>query len=124
MKEEQAKTTAQGLGVISLILGIWLIVSPFMLSYDTGSAMNDTVVLGIIVSILSIIRLAAPSQRWAGWLNILAGLWLIIAPFIFSFDGAVTYWNDIIVGVVLAVVAFWAVSTSITPAHPSQHIVS
>lgn len=46
--------------------------------------------------------------RWASGLNVLAGLWLIAAPFVLAFDGIqVALWNHVIAGV--AVVAMAAI---------------
>lgn len=44
--------------------------------------------------------------RWASAGNVLAGLWLIIAPFVLNFEGADNaQWNHIIVGLAVLVIA-------------------
>lgn len=44
--------------------------------------------------------------RWASSANIVAGLWLIAAPFVLNFEGVeVAQWNHIIVGAAVAVIA-------------------
>lgn len=44
--------------------------------------------------------------RWASSANVLAGLWLIAAPFVLNFEGAdVAQWNHIIVGAAVALIA-------------------
>jgi hypothetical protein len=44
--------------------------------------------------------------RWASGLNILAGLWLIIAPFVLAYSGLQNaLWNDVIIGIGVAVLA-------------------
>lgn len=44
--------------------------------------------------------------RWASSLNVLAGLWLVIAPFALNFTSSSNaMWNSIIVGVVVLVLA-------------------
>jgi len=120
MDKEQARTTARSLGIINLILGIWLILSPFIFSYESG-AMTNSIVLGIVVAILAIIRLSAPSQTWASWLNGIAGLWLIVSPFIFGFMQTALLWDQIIVGIVVAVLGFWN-GTLAMPMKPTHHI--
>lgn len=104
-RDREGNSSIQSMSFINLILGAWLIVSPWFLNYSSGAIWNQ-VVLGIIVVVLSIIRLAAPSQQWASFLNGVAGIWLIIAPFIIGFQHSVAYWNEIIVGIVLAWIAF------------------
>ncbi|MGV8083794.1 MAG: SPW repeat protein [Coriobacteriia bacterium] len=44
--------------------------------------------------------------RWASSLNVLAGIWLVIAPFILGFtSSASAMWNSIAVGAVVVVLA-------------------
>lgn len=116
--EQQAKTTAKGIGIINLVLGIWLIISPFLFNYS-GNAMTNSIILGVVIAILAIIRLSAPSQTWASWLNGVAGLWLIIAPFIISATQASVLWNHIVVGLVVAVISFW--NSTMTLPLPTTH---
>jgi hypothetical protein len=59
---------ATGLSWINLFLGIWLILSPFVLGFTTASAaMSNAIFLGILVSMFSALALAtqspAPSPR-------------------------------------------------------------
>lgn len=101
----ESRSSIQSMGIINLILGAWLIVSAWFLNYNSGAIWNQEI-LGIIVVILSLVRLAAPSQQWASFLNGVAGIWLIIAPFIIGFQHSVSYWNSIIVGIIIAWIAF------------------
>jgi SPW repeat len=54
---------------------------------------------------------APPAADWrttvatASGLNLLAGIWLIIAPFVLGYDNGDPYWNDIVFG---AIVGFFA----------------
>lgn len=91
---------------INFILGVWLIISPWIFSYTSGAAKWNQFAFGIAIAVLAIIRYAIPRTSWASWLNGLAGIWMIIAPFILSYDQTVAYWNEIIVGIVVAVLAF------------------
>lgn len=44
--------------------------------------------------------------RWASAGNVLAGLWLILAPFVLNFEGAeIAQWNHVIVGSAVLVLA-------------------
>jgi hypothetical protein len=47
---------------------------------------------------------AADDVRTAAGLNALAGIWLIIAPFVLGY-GANVYWNDIVFGAIVLAVA-------------------
>lgn len=46
---------------------------------------------------------------WQNWVNVVAGVWLILAPFILKFgDSAAAKWNSIIFGIVIAALAIWS----------------
>ena len=42
----------------------------------------------------------------ASGLNIIAGIWLICAPFVLGYDNGDPYWNDIVFGAIVTVLAF------------------
>ncbi|HYE22715.1 MAG TPA: SPW repeat protein [Verrucomicrobiae bacterium] len=43
---------------------------------------------------------------WQHWLNLLAGIWLIVSPYVgFTSDAMVT--NMVVTGIVVAVLAIW-----------------
>jgi hypothetical protein len=53
---------------------------------------------------------------WTSWLNLLLGLWVIIAPFVVAFSGSPTaVWNDVIVGALIAIAGLVA-AQSMSPA--------
>ena len=59
----------------------------------------------------------APDRReWrstiiiASGLNVLAGIWLIIAPFVLGYGSGDPYWNDIVFGAIVAVLALARIS--------------
>jgi len=45
------------------------------------------------------------------WIFVLAGIWLIIAPFVLGYsDTTSALWNDIVLGIVVAVVGIFGYS--------------
>jgi len=105
---------------VMLVLGIWLFLSPFILGYpDYGSTMAvNSFVFGIIVAVLAIAALSRP-QMWEEWVNLVLGLWLIVAPFALGFraeTGATT--NHIVVGLLIAIDA-----VSVLIDFPSQRLI-
>lgn len=99
----------------NVLLGIWLIISPWVLGYGAlGAAVWDAVVVGAAIFIIAAIRLGwARQARPLSWLNVLLGLWLIISPWVVNVarNRPAPYWNDVIVGIVVAVLAWIAAST-------------
>lgn len=102
----------QSIGIINVILGAWLIVSPYILGYTSSAAKWNQTILGIVVLVLAGLRALAPRQQWLSFLNGLAAIWLIIAPWVLNYNRSVAYWNEVVVGIVVGVLAFW--NSSIT----------
>ena len=92
---------------INLILGIWLIISPFVfVSVGPKVTVANNVVLGILLIASSwwILAVTAPAGG-VSWFQMLCGIWLIIAPFVLRYNQvthAVT--NDVIVGIIAFIV--------------------
>ncbi len=83
------------------ILGIWMIISPFLGFGAMGYAWIDWVV-GVICAILGFASVGA--RPWQGWLTGIVGVWLFIAGFIPGLhQGAGVYWNDILVGIAFVI---------------------
>lgn len=48
-------------------------------------------------------------MKWIGWTTLIFGIWLLIAPFVLGYTGtAGALWNDIILGVLVAIFGGWA----------------
>ena len=93
----------------SLVLGLWLAVSPWALSYahETLPAWNAHIV-GIIIAVAALAALLA-FQKWEEWVIGLLGVWLIASPFMLGFSAlAHALWNQLIVGVLAIALAAWA----------------
>ena len=87
-----------------LVLGLWLIVSPFSFGYRSVPLIWSDVISGILVTALAVI--AFRTQRaWAAWANTFVGLWLAFAPLAFWAPDAAAYANDTLVGVLVIVFA-------------------
>lgn len=94
-----------------LLFGLWLFFSPFLLSYSslTSIAAWNSSLLGFAIAFFAMMALAIP-RLWEEWINLVLGLWLIIAPFVlgFSADNAAT-WNHVVLGVLISADALWAI---------------
>ncbi len=99
------RRTSNTASIISLLIGIWLIISPYILNYSSfGISSSNAVIVGIVVAILALIKLANYEANWAGWINFLLGLWMIIAPFAMGHGSVGTVVsNEVILGIILAI---------------------
>jgi hypothetical protein len=108
------RTQVQTASGLNIILGLWLVIAPWVLDYSSqNNAVWNQVVIGLAVATLATARVAAP-EKFASlsWTNFVLGTWLVIAPFILRYNDttntAAIYWNDIIVGVLILALAAWS----------------
>lgn len=100
----------KGLSWTIFILGLWLAVAPFALFYSgTSAALWGDVIVGILIAALALWRaLGAETKDMTGviWIVAVLGVWVLIAPFVLGYGGiAAAVWNDVIVGIIVAVFA-------------------
>lgn len=101
---------ASGLNVIA---GLWLIISPWVLANRASATYWDDVIVGVVVAVLAFIRAAGwYSATWMSWLNVLLGLWLIVSPWVLRAQTSQAYWNEVIVGVIIAILGAWSAFSS------------
>jgi hypothetical protein len=111
VRDMESRNQAITASWINIIAGVWLIFAPFVLGYANNIPRTNDIWLGIIVGVLAVIRAFTPSRTsWLSWANVVAGIWLIIAPFVLGYANAVPWWNDIILGIIVAGVALWNTS--------------
>lgn len=113
MNRTEAKRDVHWASGINVIVGIWLILAPWWLGYSTieRAVVND-MVIGAAVFILALARVGAPLRYESlSWVNVVFGLWLIVAPWVLaygeadvlSFNESWANWNDVVCGVIIAV---------------------
>jgi len=104
-EERVSMSERSGLGSswANVLLGIWVIISPFVLGVHTPKGIWNNVVVGALVGILAVIRWSMHQQGWS-WLNMILGIWLVISPFVLFLSGA-AMWNNAILGIIVAALA-------------------
>jgi hypothetical protein len=91
-------------GWLVWILGLWLVVTTFLGLGATFTVWNAWII-GVIAAAWGFGRVRA--TPWQGWLSGVLGFWLILFGFIPALhDGAVLLWNNVLVGLALAVAGF------------------
>lgn len=94
-----------------VILGLWLAATPWILGYSglTG-ALWSGLISGLIVAVLAALALPAGRQLWSEWLNLIMGAWIFISPWVIGFTThSIAFWDALIVGVLVAIAAFWLI---------------
>jgi hypothetical protein len=98
---------------INIVLGIWVIISPFVVQFmHFPAAMWNNVIVGIVIAILAIIRTSVPRQTGWSWVNVILGIWMIISPFALGAMTTAVLWNNIILGIVIALIATGSASST------------
>jgi hypothetical protein len=90
--------------VANLILGVIMFFSPWLFHFAPGAETTNSLILGVIIAVLSIAALAAFAV-WEEWLNLIAGLWLIVSPWALQFSASRAMKVDVVIGIIVAVLA-------------------
>lgn len=98
---------------LNIILGIWVLVSPWVLNFSTSTSKVNSVIFGVLIILLGVIREAAPKTNWSSWINFLVGIWLVVSPFMLQINSTAAYWNLIVFGVIVAVSSYANASTEV-----------
>ncbi len=106
-------------GWVNGILGAWIFISAFFTFAPRGNMWND-IIVGVVTAIVGF--LMVKERPWQGWLTGLLGIWLIIAGFIPGLQMHTgNLWNHIIVGVLMMIGGFGALTTRGTGTHAPAH---
>lgn len=98
--------TASG---INILLGIWLLVSPWVFGYHSMGtpALLNSVFVGALIAILAASRLASlRTSTGLSAVNLILALWTMTSPWVCGYAanrGGV--WDNVILGVVIAALA-------------------
>lgn len=94
--------------ILGLLLGIWLIASPFVLGFAEAepAGMWTALLAGITLCALSLIELDA-ADPLVYWLALALGAFLVAAPFVLGFnDHVAALVSSIVVALAVAALAF------------------
>ena len=91
--------------VVNLALGGVLFFSPWLFDLSTtGVQLQIASIIGLIIAVLSIAALAAFAV-WEEWLNLLAGLALMVSPWLLGFQDSQAMTIDVVIGMSVAYLA-------------------
>lgn len=98
---------------LNVLLSMWLIISPFLLSFAGSTGMWIAVITGAIVLVIAWLRYNSPAAApGLSWIVALLGIWLVAAPFLFGMAGVTSLLIDyVIVGIGYVVFGAWAATS-------------
>lgn len=99
--------SAQGATVLSMLAGLWVAISPWVLGLQTAMAHN--VIVGLAIAAFGLWALSG-SRGFASLqsASLVAGVWVLISPWLLDLTTNVTaglYWSNIISGAVIIVLS-------------------
>lgn len=109
-------TTQRWLGWANVILGAWLIASPWLLTATEGDRAADwnSWSVGAGVVLLGLFAIYKHTQ-WGDIAGISLGAWLIASPWMLGFSGAsLAAANAVIIGLLVSSYALWAMRIDAT----------
>ncbi len=89
--------------VVNALLGVWLMVAPFLIGYGSPAEVNDRIV-GPLVAACAVISWWEVT-RPVRWANFPLGLWLIVSPWVLGYDQPSIWLHSFAVGTAVALLA-------------------
>ena len=90
-------------------LGIWLVLSPWVLLFekDTTATRNAVIVGGLII--LAEVVTLSYFRVWEEWINVVLGAWLLVSPWVLGIASPAAKLNFHIVGLLVGALALYEV---------------
>ena len=98
--------------LVSLLVGAWLIASPWILDFHAPlTAVGNSVAIGAVMVAFALGALFVP-EAWEEWSELVLGLWLIASPWVLEFAQVQpALQNALFCGIVVSVLALWVLGT-------------
>jgi SPW repeat-containing protein len=91
------------MNVLAAIIGAILFIAPWAFGFGGTTPAWDAWIVGVVVAVVAIAAVAA-LKEWEIWICLVAGLWLILAPWVLAFSTlTVAVWTHVVLGLILAV---------------------
>ena len=98
---------------LNVLAGLWLIITPFTLSYPDEVMFYLTVAGGIIITLLALARIQQPMENQSlSRLNVFIGLALVVLPFVAGPVTMAETYNNLLIGVLVMIFGSWSAATT------------
>jgi hypothetical protein len=92
------------LDLYNLVLAVLLFVSPWFFAHRNGTAVIDLRASSAAIAVISLAAIFAIAY-WEEWTNLVAGVWLIVSPWVLGFTHTSAMHFSIAVGAAVAFLA-------------------
>ena len=106
--------TQKGLSWVVAFAGLWLVFAPFALGYSSVQVVLwNSIIIGsalIILGIWAAVYTQKETDKFLDWINLLLGVWLIIAPFGLAYTAVTAAaYNDVVIGLLVVILTSWGI---------------
>lgn len=90
------------------LLGVWLILSPFVLGFQSDlTALANAVLVGVLLLAAALGAIFVP-RAWEEWTESGLGLWLTVSPWVLGSTMQAAKASAVVTGLVVLTLALWA----------------
>jgi hypothetical protein len=106
---------------ISALLGLWLILSPFVIGAPGQKVAASGMTVGALILILAGVRILFKHTAAVSWGIALLGAWTIMSPWVLGQTSPdFRTWNYILIGVIVAALETYSLTSSTTQSNWRQ----
>ena len=97
---------------VNAVLGVWLVVSPWLMGYqDSSAAMWNAVIVGMALVAAALGAIFVP-RAWEEWTEGGLAVWLLASPWLLGFAAMeAAMLTAVVTGVVIFALALWTLTT-------------
>lgn len=110
------------IGVLGLVAGVWLMLSPVILNYQSFDAIAQQTIIGIVITLVAGVRVALPAVHWPSWVALLLAVELVIMPLTLAPLGLTAHWNTTITGLAILGLSGYSLALRGVKHHLSHYI--
>lgn len=96
--------------IMNTIIGLWIMASPYLLDFQSTTATDNNHIIGPLIVTFAITSYWEVTRTVGKW-NIPLGAWLLLAPWVLSFESTAAIANDMVCGAL--VIGFALVKSNI-----------
>lgn len=113
-----ARAEVAGASAVNFLIGLWLIVAPWILGFDKEWAVWNAIGSGFVIAFVAFLRASGMRRATAlSMLNAGVGSWLVLSALWLDQSLAAAL-NAIVAGGLVVVFALWSASASRHPGRP------
>jgi hypothetical protein len=96
---------------LAALIGVWFFIAPWVVNFsDNKDALWTSVIIGAIQLISSLLGFSGSGwTTWQNWISLLAGVWFIIFPFVYTLKTE-EIWASVVLGAVTVIISLWSLS--------------